>query len=223
MFGKYPGRIIIIGRSSDDLHDIIAYGLTGRSPSSQARELEQKDSDFFVKPTSDAINDGDPELLIYPCILFGEGGVAVSNGKQTTTVRECLSEIDPINVLKKAHGQSMYEHDEPIYTPRISGCITKRGAALAIIKKASDGSTIRAYYNIPLATGKGKMISSYNGENTDPVPSFEGEPRNIIIDKQNPEELAKQIYNELGEFKIAVVALFQNIKTREIKTFIKQR
>lgn len=36
---EYPGRFIVVGRSADDSANFALYGITGRSPSSQARVL----------------------------------------------------------------------------------------------------------------------------------------------------------------------------------------
>ena len=96
----YPGRVIIIGKSLSG-EDVVMYALTGRSPSSQARMLliDEAEKKIFVKPTDeDTLKTGNPELLVYPAVIYGSG-IAVSNGKQTDDVFTSLGPgKDPIQV-----------------------------------------------------------------------------------------------------------------------------
>lgn len=211
----YPGRVIIIGTSLTGQR-VVLYAITGRSPSSQARRLEIDTArgKIFVKPTDEAtLKTGNPDLLVYPAIICGTG-IAVSNGTQTEAVFNRLAaDAAAVDVLCSCLPAWEYEPDAPNFTPRISGCIT-RNAALSIIKRASDGSALRYYFEVPLIPGTGKMIATYTGENENPLPSFTGEPQDVGIPWSNPAEAAQALYEALGpvpggpDFRVAAAAVF---------------
>lgn len=213
---EYPGRLIIIGRDPLDENAVIVYAITGRSPSSQARRIELTAEGAWVKPTDEKIlSAGDPDLLIYPAILYGKG-LAVSNGKQTADIRDHLSlGMDPEYILSSALHSWEYEPDAPAFTPRISGCVLSDGrAALSIIRRAADGTSLKHFYGVSMIPGKAKMISTYSGENRDPLPSFSGEPENLRLTLDTAEDTARAVYNALRpnkqgqDFRVAVVCVF---------------
>lgn len=213
---EYPGRSIIIGQDLRQNHNIIVYAITGRSPSSQAREIIYDGGGLWVKPTDDKIiSQGDVDLLIYPAIRIA-AGVAVSNGKQTPDIeRQLGSKNDPVEVLSRALDKWDYEPDAPTFTPRISGCICDRSkAALSIIKRAPNGESYKQFFKFPLEPGQGKMIATYSGMNTDPLPSFSGEPIDVGLAGDDPETVAATVYEALGadlpeqDFRVSVVVLF---------------
>ena len=214
----YPGRVIIVGKSPAG-ENVIIYAITGRSPSSQARKLETDDAEktVFVKPTDEeTLKTGNPDLLVYPAVICGNG-IAVSNGKHTEDIFTNLhNNGNPLEVLIKALAEWKYEPDEPNYTPRISACITDRGAGLSLIKRAEDGTAVRSYFEIPATPGKGKMIATYTGVNENPLPSFTGEPQDIKLPWQKPEDAANAIYDAMGpkagepDFRVAAAAVFSS-------------
>jgi len=212
----YPGRLIILGKDPGDEKIIIVYAITGRSPSSQARKIEFTQDCAWVKPTDEEIlRKGDPDLLIYPAICIGKG-LAVSNGKQTKDIKETMGMGEtPVQVLETSLQSWLYEPDEPNYTPRISGCLLDmdRGA-LGILKRAADGRTHRQYFEFPLIPGYGHMIATYTGENSDPLPSFVGEPRLVPLTGPSPAEVAAAVYHSLGpedpaqDFRVSTACVF---------------
>jgi IMP cyclohydrolase len=213
---EYPGRVIVIGKSLEG-DGIVMYAITGRSPSSQARLLERDRSKnrILVKPTDEeTLKSGDPDLLIYPAIIIGEG-IAVSNGKQTADINPLFREKkQPTEILASALKNWEYEPDEPNYTPRISGCLFN-GAALSIIKREDDGSVLRNYFEIPLIPGRGKMIATYTGINENPLPSFFGEPVDVGLPYPDAEKAAQAMYEALGpdnekDFRVAAVAVYHD-------------
>ena len=217
---EYPGRLIIIGRDISGEKDIVAYAITGRSPSSQARKLDYDSiiSKIIVKPTNEEeLKKGNIDLLIYPAI-YCQGGIAVSNGKQTENIKAWFEKnADPVDVLRNSLSKWDYEPDAPNYTPRISSCITyEKGAALSIIKRAEDGSSMKNYFKIPLIPGKGKLIATYTGENKNPLPSFAGEPLDVELKGNTTEAITEGIYNALGpkanqnDFRVSVATVFYN-------------
>jgi IMP cyclohydrolase len=212
----YPGRVIILGRSRDG-KTVVVYAITGRSPSSQARKLEWSEDGVWVRPTDEeTLKKGNIDLLVYPAMLYFPGGVAVSNGKQTADVRRALEHAsNPLSVLSASLTAWEYEPDPPIFTPRISGCVLPGPkAALNIIKRGTDGAAVRDSFELTLLPGKGKMISTYDGVNKDPLRSFTGDPLNVNIDGTDSAQTAEAIYESLKpsgagpDFRVAVACLF---------------
>lgn len=210
----YPGRVIIIGREKENKTAVV-YAVTGRSPSSQARLMEREERGIRVVPSDEeSLKKGNRDLLIYPSFLFGRG-IAVSNGKQTADIFEAMkTKKSAIDVLVAAHKKWDYEPDEPNFTPRISGCILPSGScALAVIKKGSSKAAEKYYFDITPQTGEGKLISTYQGENRDPLPPFEGEPLSVRLDTSGAVETAERVYSALGpeqgkdDFRVAVAAV----------------
>ena len=229
---EYPGRIIIIGRDITGKNEVVIYAVTGRSPSSQARKMELKDDAILVKPTDEeTLKKGKVDLLVYPAVLFSSG-IAVSNGKQTTDIKNHLGQSqNPAEVLEQALDKWDYEPDEPIFTPRISGCVLpQKKAALSIIKRAQDGFSIRDIFEIRLNTGKGKMISTYEGVDQKIPPAFSGEPLDIEIKEKTADDMAAAVYEALGpspgqkDYRVSVVCVFSSdLKLEEYEIFIINR
>lgn len=213
---EYPGRLIIIGLDQTGGSKVVVYAITGRSPSSRARKLELRGDAVWAVPTGDeVIKKGNVDLIVYPAILFSRG-IAVSNGKQTDDIKACFKRSQsPKEVLKLALQKWDYEPDPPAFTPRISGCVLPReGAALSIINRAPDGSSVKRFFHVPLNAGRGKMISTYEGENTDPLPSFRGEPVDVGVKGKDAEDMAEVVYEVLEpepgktDFRVAVCCVF---------------
>ncbi len=215
---EYPGRAIIIGRDITGENEVVIYAITGRSASSQARKMELKDDAIWVRPVDDeALKEGNIELLVYPAVLLSNG-IAVSNGKQTPDIKACLGQSqDPERVLELALEKWDYEPDEPIFTPRISGCVLpQKKAALSIITRAPDGSSKRNIFEVPLNAGKGKMISTYEGEDKKIPPAFKGEPVDVEIKEKKADDMATAVYDALEpkpgkkDYRVSVVSVFSS-------------
>jgi IMP cyclohydrolase len=214
---EYPGRVLIIGRAPGDGRAIVIYAITGRSPSSQARMLEWRDNGVWVRPTDEkTLRTGNVDLLVYPAVLHFPGGIAVSNGKQTSDIRIRLEEgkSGPVAVLAAALRTWDYEPDAPNFTPRISGCVLPGpSAALSVIRRDGDGTPLRNYHEVPLVAGKGKLITTYDGINRDPLRSFSGDPVDVGIKSGNPGVLAEAAYAALApsgqrpDFRVAVTCV----------------
>lgn len=214
---EYPGRVIIIGQDPSGENTVVIYAITGRSPSSQSRKLVLEDDAIQAMPTDEeAIQKGNIELLVYTAILFSSQGIAVSNGRQTPDIGSVLGRSqNPEEVLSSALGKWDYEPDPPIFTPRISGCVLLGGkAALSLIRRGPDGSSLRDYYRIPLKAGEGRLIATYSGENTDPVPSFTEKPAAVEIQAKSADQMAKSVYEALGpeagksDFRVSVACVY---------------
>lgn len=228
----YPGRVIIIGKDKSGENVIVIYVITGRSPSSQARKLVKEDDTIWAKPTDEEIlKEGKIELLVYPAICLSRG-IAISNGRQTFDIEAELDQSqNPSEILSTALSRWDYEPDPPIFTPRISGCVVSRKrAALSIIKRAEDGDSIRDIFEFPLIAGKGKMISTYTGENKEPLVTFSGGPLDLELNKKKAKDMAESLYETLGpeeggkDYRVAVCCIFSsNIESSEFDVFIINR
>lgn len=196
---EYPGRLIVIGAAPAGPPAVV-YAITGRSPSSQARRLVRRDGGVWVEPTDEAtLKTGNADLLIYPALLFSKDGVAVSNGKQTSDVRDRLRPgLDPVSVLSAALAAWDFEPDAPIFTPRISGCVTAAGAALSVVRRGPSGETLRGFFEVRPRPGEGRLVSTYEGPSADPLPVFRGEPRFVGLAGGSAAEIAAAFYAALG-------------------------
>lgn len=216
---EYLGRIIIIGRTREGT-DVVAYAVTGRSPSSQARKLvEVEPGTIKTEPTNpEVLDQGIRSLLVYNCTRMFQDSVIVSNGAQTDLISQVLSTqcfSSPTEVLVKAFSRpylvkgdkkvslidlTSYEPDAPNWTPRISGLLIGGRAAMSIIK-CDDGKPERHYFEFPLENGYGRVIATYTGENVmkgAAIPSFKGEPQRVNLDGEAPEDIAQHFYDALG-------------------------
>lgn len=198
---EYPGRFIFSGqfRSSEDI--FFLYGITGRSAASQARRIVKKEGGLWVEPTDpQLIVSGNPDLLIYPAMLYSAHGLAVSNGKHTEDLlKEMINTSDPLLAMARGIKDWKYETDAPIYTPRIS-LVFKGGfkVVASLIKRSELGSVIKEYFELPLIPGKGWWFMTYFGANVDPVPPFQGEPVCLEVEGMTADHLAALVYDSLA-------------------------
>ncbi len=214
---EYPGRLIIIGAPRQGGKAVIIYAITGRSPSSQARRLALRDGGIWVQPTDEeTLKKGNVDLLVYPAVLFAQAGIAVSNGKQTADIRDGLIPgADPIAALSKALAAWDYEPDAPIFTPRISGCLVGGKAGLSVVRRGPASETVRSYHEVGLRPGVGRLVSTYEGPNADPLPVSKGEAHFVAgLAGATAAETAETIYRDLTpaaggrDFRVAVACVF---------------
>jgi len=194
----YPGRGIVLGRSTDNRYAIAAYFIMGRSENSRNRIFTVTE-DGIRTEAHDPSKMTDPSLIIYHPVRQVGDDLIVTNGDQTDTIRDFIA-------AGKSFGQALhsreFEPDAPNYTPRISGMLCADGSFRLSILKSADGdpSCCHRYfytYDHPLA-GEGRFIHTYMGDGN-PLPSFEGEPERVILDAPNAEALADQMWNALNE------------------------
>jgi IMP cyclohydrolase len=215
---RYPGRGIILGRDLSGLRRVVVYFVTGRSASSQARRLTWEDSTLWTKPTDEkTLSTGAVELLIYPAVMLGPAGLAVSNGRQTEDIARTLR---PGARARGALGEALkswtYEPDAPIYTPRISGCLGPgEGSGLAILSRTPNGGEARRFYALPaFKKGRGLLLTTYSGPDRRLVPAFTGAPRPVRLRRRTAQEMAEAVYSALGpshgrkDYRVAVACLF---------------
>ncbi len=222
---EYPGRFIIAGQLKSEQELCLIYGITGRSPSSQARRMIKKENGVWVEPTDpQLIISGKPELLIYPAIMYSPSGIVVSNGKHTTDIAGSLdSGRRPVLVLARALQDWKYEPDEPVFTPRISLAYCGGfSVGMSIIRRGEFGSVIRNFFELPLLPGKGWLLMTYMGINVDPLPSFFGEPVSLEMVGSTAEEVAQGVYESLApaagkpDLRVAVAGVRATLPDGEI-------
>lgn len=230
----YPGRLIILGNNSFGQSYVFAYGITGRSPGSQARILKASDDNKYVSVKPVVVetangktmarvlelgeatkSEGNPDLLFYDAMVFKDGNVAVSNGKQTDDLQKQLRAVStPEGMFGKALDKWSFEPDSPHYTPRISGSVLNRHAGLHIIKRSSDGTPTKQYFSVPLEAGHGKLIATYDGANENPLSSFKGPPRDVSLEFETPKATAQELWNSLNpQFRVSVAAAHIDAQT----------
>ncbi len=215
---SYPGRFIIVGRDKSGEQSIVAYGITGRSPASRARRLELDRDKIWTKPTDEeALRKGNPDLLIYPAIIFSRG-IAVSNGRQTTSIHEqMVRSAEPGEILHLALLNWDFEPDPPIYTPRIGGCLLSPfKAALGIVRRGENGDTKRMVFDFPLIPGRGKLISTYSGEDRSRIRPFASYPPELSLAQSTARGLAEAVHESLEpkppeeDLRVAVACVFSS-------------
>lgn len=222
---EYPGRFIFSGqvKSSEDV--FLVYGITGRSPASQARRIVKREGGLWVEPTDpQLIVSGNPDLLIYPAMVYSSHGIVVSNGKHTEDImKEMLGTQDPLLAMARGLRDWKYEPDAPIYTPRIS-LVFKGGYKIVagIIKRGDLGGVIKEYFELPLVPGKGWWFMTYDGKNTDPISCFQGEPVSLEIEGQTAETIVKMVYDSLApasgkkDLRVSVAGVRTSLASLEI-------
>ena len=120
-----------------------------------------------------------------------------------------------------------FEDDRPNFTPRISGIIRREqdgmNFAMSILKSAEgDDSSCERFtyaYSNPIA-GRAKFIHTYNGDGN-PLPSFEGEPKTLILPDVEIDELTDLIWTNLNaDNKVSLFVRYIDIASGECETRI---
>lgn len=220
---SYPGRGILLGRSADSTHAVIAYFIMGRSENSRNR-IFIKTSDGIQTQAHDPSKMTDPSLIIYHPVRVFQDTTIVTNGDQTDSIRDALAEGRDD---REALLQRTFEPDEPNWTPRISGLLKPDWTyQLSILKSLyGDGTCCCRYfyeYDTPKA-GMGHFIHTYE-KDANPLPSFEGEPRPVTITAPNAESFAAQIWDSLNaENKVSLFVRYIEIATGKAEDIIKNK
>ena len=219
----YHGRGIIIGKSADAKKAITAYFIMGRSENSRNRVFVAEGEAMRTK-AFDESRMTDPHLIIYyPVRVLGNKTI-VTNGDQTDTIYELM---DKQMTFEQALRTREFEDDKPNFTPRISGIIRREAEgmnfAMSILKSAEgDDSSCERFtyaYSNPKA-GFAKFIHTYNGDGN-PLPSFEGEPKTLILPDLDIDELTDLIWTNLNEDnKVSLFVRYIDLESGETDTII---
>ncbi len=190
----YPGRGIAVGNGR------VYYFIMGRSANSRNRVFERT-ADGIRTRAFDESRLTDPSLIIYHPVRRVPGGLIVTNGDQTDTIRDVLQAGG--SFADALHTRA-FEPDAPHYTPRISAYLRRDGSfELSILKRAADGRCLRQFFSYEgCEAGRGYFLSTYRGDG-EPLPSFAGEP--LFVSLPEPEA----VWDALNEAN--KVALYANV------------
>jgi IMP cyclohydrolase len=174
----YPGRGLVVGRSTTRDAWLMIYWLMGRSTHSQNRRFVLEGTTLRTEAV-DASQLVDPSLIIYEAMLELPGIYLLSNGDQTRTL---YTTLQAGGTFDEALATRTHEPDAPHYTPRISAMLTlqdpERAVTLSMLKANAvdptytDRITFRPALPLP---GLGVGLTTYQQDGM-PLPSFQGEP-----------------------------------------------
>ncbi len=219
----YHGRGIMIGKSADGKHAVTAYFIMGRSENSRNRVFVE-DGEGIRTQAFDPSKMTDPHLIIYAPVRVMGSKTIVTNGDQTDTIYDLM---DKQMTFEQSLRTREFEDDAPNFTPRISGIIHldegKMNFAMSILKSADgDSSSCQRYtyaYSNPIA-GKAKFIHTYSGAGN-PLPSFEGEPKNIELPDVSIDEMTKLIWDNLNaDNKVSLFVRYIDLGTGKYESRI---
>lgn len=219
---SYPGRGIIMGRSTDGKSAVTAYFIMGRSENSRNR-IFVEDGEGIRTQAFDPSKLTDPSLIIYAPVRVLGNKTIVTNGDQTDTVYEGM---DRQLTFEQSLRTREFEPDGPNYTPRISGVMHvengKYNYAMSILKSNNgcpDSCNRYTYAYENAIAGEGRFIHTYMHDGN-PLPSFEGEPKLIAIpDDMNT--FADTLWNSLNEEnKVSLFVRYIDIETDKYESKI---
>lgn len=222
---SYPGRGIVIGRSSDGTKAVTAYFIMGRSVNSRNRVFVE-DGEGLRTQAFDESKMVDPHLIIYwPVRVLGSKTI-VTNGDQTDNINDGMK-------AGKTFEESLrcreFEDDAPNYTPRISGVMEydngEYSYQMSILKSdEGDGDRCERFtyaYEKPKA-GEGRFIHTYMGDGN-PLPSYTGEPTKVDIDAAagDIDKFTNMVWESLNEDnKVSLFVRFIDIASGKYETRI---
>ena len=197
---EYPGRGIAVAKAPDGRQMFIGYFIMGRSENSRNRVFDPvPERGGICTMAADPAKLEDPSLIIYnPVLTLGRTHI-VTNGDQTDTIYDLMSQGKS---FADALRTRTFEPDGPNYTPRISAVVYADGSYQMSILKSADGngeSVQRYFFDYPQpVAGEGHFISTYQ-KNGAPIPSFAGEPLHVAIDENDPDKFADKLWKNLNE------------------------
>ena len=210
---RYPGRGIVVGKSCDGTKAVIAYFIMGRSDNSRNRVFVERGGAVYTEPF-DVSKLEDPSLIIYAAVREFKNHLIVTNGDQTDTIYDGLSDGKS---FYEALESRCFEPDAPNFTPRISaeavfgddGYFSYR---MSILKSANaEGSACSRFgYDYEPVDGLGHFIHTYEHDGN-PLPTFQGEPQRVEI-PDDIDSFTDEIWNALdAENRISLYVRYTDI------------
>lgn len=218
----YPGRGIVIGKSANGKYAVTAYFIMGRSSNSRNRIFVEEGQGIRTQ-AFDIAKLEDPSLVIYAPVRVLGNKTIVTNGDQTDTIYEGLNRQ---LTFEQALRNREFEPDGPNYTPRISGILSIENKdfhyAMSILKSNNGNprgcNRYTFTYENPTA-GEGHFIHTYMHDGN-PLPSFEGEPKQVAID-DDMDAFTDMIWESLNEEnKVSLFVRYIEIATGEYRSRI---
>ena len=219
----YPGRGLVIGRSSDT-DWVILYWIMGRSAQSRNRRFVADGQTLRTEPI-DASLVIDPSLIIYEAMLDLPDVYLVSNGDQTRTLYDALNGGTSFDAALATRER---EPDAPNFTPRISGMLDLRKPSgqitLSMLKANPIDPMLTDRYTFSLATpaaGFGYGLTTYRGDGS-PLPSFSGDPLLLPCDG-NAYALVDRYWDALNVDNRISLALKHIAPSGQVELLIRNR
>ena len=214
----YVGRGIVIGTTEDSTKAVATYFIMGRSENSRNRVFTENDGEIKTEPF-DASKVEDPSLIIYNAVRKLGDSLIVTNGDQTDTIYDLMSEGKS---FKEALETREFEPDAPNLTPRISGILSFKDSGftyeMSILKSIdAEGSDCCRYtFSYPSKAGLGHFIHTYVCDGN-PIPTFQGEPERIKI-PNSIDEFTETLWNNLNaDNKISLYVRYTDLETGEFE------
>ena len=218
----YPGRGIVLGKTPDGSKAVAAYFIMGRSENSRNRVFVEEGEGIRTQ-AFDPSKMEDPSLIIYAPVRVLGNDTIVTNGDQTDTVYDLMSEG---KTFVESLRTREFEPDAPNYTPRISGIMHVEGGsydyAMSILKSNNGNPEACNRYTFSYSNpvnGEGHFIHTYMGDGN-PLPSYEGEPTLVdVLDDIN--EYTELLWNSLNaDNKVSLFVRYIDIATGKYETKI---
>lgn len=215
---SYVGRGIVIGTTEDGTKAAAAYFIMGRSENSRNRVFTENSGEIKTEPF-DVSKVEDPSLIIYNAVRKLGDSLIVTNGDQTDTIYDLMSEGKS---FKESLETREFEPDAPNLTPRISGILNLKNGGfsyeMSILKSIDpEGSDCCRYtFSYPSKAGLGHFIHTYVCDGN-PIPTFQGEPERVEI-PNSIDEFTETLWNNLNaDNKISLYVRYTNLKTGEFE------
>ena len=234
----YIGRVCFAGITPDG-YPSASYAISGRRPSSQKRRFVPywvpTDNRIYVGPIGEPTDEQkrDAHLIFYNCMRVSGDRLFVTNGAQTDVdMRDgdvmpnfyenfgCIpgSDVEPIqaNEILSRWG---YEHDPPIFTPRIAlvnGLGSKALFAIAARESDDDPAVYSAQAEISVRNSNAVGLATYQGDETDAIPWRGNDIRKYNLSRcilqapirgSTPDEIRDSLYDYMDpRYVVAAVA-----------------
>ena len=214
---SYPGRGIIIGKTSDGSKAVTAYFIMGRSENSRNRVFVE-DGEGIRTQAYDPSKLEDPSLIIYAPVRV--------LGNKTIVTDTIYDQMDRQMTFEQSLRCREFEPDGPNYTPRISGIMHvengKFSYAMSILKSNNgnpEGCNRYTFaYETP-AAAEARFIHTYMNDGN-PLPSFEGEPELVDV-ADDIDEYTKLLWESLNaDNKVSLFVRYINIADGTYETRI---
>lgn len=210
----YPGRGIVVGKTPDGTHAVIAYFIMGRSENSRNRVFVE-DGEGIRTQAYDPAKLSDPSLIIYAPVRVLRNNTIVTNGDQTDTIYELMNNG---STFEQALLTREFEPDAPNYTPRISAVLGIANGvfrySMSILKSNNGNPNACNRYTFDYenpVSGEGHFVHTYMHDGN-PLPSFEGEPKLVAIEN-DMDSFGQLIWNSLNsDNKVSLFVRYIDIK-----------
>ena len=216
---EYPGRGIVIGMSKDGTKAMFAYFIMGRSENSRNRVFKSEGKGIRTE-AFDPSKMTDPSLIIYnPVRVIGDKTI-ITNGDQTDTIYDYLEDGKS---FEDALNTRCFEPDAPNWTPRISALLDLENGfsyKMSILRAADpEGKSCeRKYFDCTPEFGIAHIIHTYDGDGN-PLPSFSGEPRRVLLNDAGVHPFSKTVWFNLNEKnRISLFLRCIDLKTGETES-----